>query len=122
MAFTRFRLAAVAFTAVLTAGSALAETATLSGDEIRDTVSGYTIEGSMTETGRYSEFYAENGTIRGEGYTGAWSVEGDAMCFKYGEDPADCWSVGLESGEIIWIKDGRALGSGTRREGNPNQY
>lgn len=94
----------------------------LTGEEIRATVSGKTVEGTMTDTGRYAEFYDADGTIRGKDYTGAWSIEGDTMCFKYGDDPADCWEVGKAGDEVLWIKDGAVLGTGAVREGNPNQF
>lgn len=115
------RIAAAALLAAALALPAAAEER-LTGEQIRATVSGNTVEGSMTDTGRYAEFYAADGTIRGEGYTGAWSVEGNTMCFKYGEDPADCWGVGKAGDEVLWIKDGAVLGTGMVRAGNPNEF
>ena len=112
-----FTLAAAA--AALSTVAFAAET--LSGDRIRTIVSGNTVEGSMADTGRYSEFYAYDGTIRGEGYTGDWRNAGYEMCFDYGEGP-DCWQVGGDAEEVLWIKDGEVLGSGTVRPGNPNEY
>ncbi len=91
----------------------------LPGPEIRAAVSGNTVEGSMLASGRYTEFYAEDGTIRGEGYTGQWSIEGDAMCFDYGEGP-DCWQMGRAADEVVWIQDGEVGGTGRIVEGNPN--
>ncbi len=93
----------------------------LSGERIRAVVSGKTISGGMLDGGPYTEFYGEDGAIRGEGYVGAWTVEGDAMCFDYGEGP-DCWTVGLSDGEILWIKDGEVLGTGRAVDGNVNGY
>ncbi|SEA84906.1 hypothetical protein [Rubrimonas cliftonensis] len=93
----------------------------LDGERIRAVVSGKTIAGGMLDGGPYSEFYGEDGVIRGEGYTGAWTVEGDAMCFDYGEGP-DCWSVGLSGDEILWIRDAEVLGTGRAVEGNVNGY
>ena len=95
---------------------------TLTGEEIRAAISGSTVEGSMEASGRYAEFYQEDGVIRGRDYTGTWSIEGDAMCFAYGSDPADCWQVGREGGQILWIKDGAVGGRGEIREGNPNGF
>ena len=39
------------------------------GDAIKAAVSGNTIQGSMTSSGPYAEFYAEDGTVKGDGYT-----------------------------------------------------
>ncbi|MGF1447389.1 MAG: hypothetical protein ACFBRM_14490 [Pikeienuella sp.] len=113
-----------AFTAVLAlaATAALAETpAPITGDEIRALVSDNTVEGSMFSSGRYTEFYAADGTIRGEGYTGAWTVEADAMCFDYGEGP-DCWQVGGSAEELFWIQNGEVGGTGAVVAGNPNDF
>jgi len=110
----------LALTAVL-AFPAIADTATLSGEEIRALIAGMTVEGAMLSSGPYAEFYAEDGTIRGEGYTGTWSVEGDAMCFDYGAG-ADCWQVGNEGDEVLWIQDGEVGGTGRLVDGNPNEF
>jgi hypothetical protein len=59
----------------------------LTGDQIRSLVSGNTVQGNMEAAGAYTEFYAEDGTIKGNGYTGAWNIDGDSMCFQYGSDP-----------------------------------
>ena len=93
----------------------------LTGDEIRDAVSGKTVAGGMQATGPYTEFYAADGEIRGDGYTGSWTVESDAMCFDYGDGP-DCWNVGMSEGEILWIKDGAVLGTGRATDGNVNDF
>lgn len=116
------KLAAITATAIALALPALAAAEkTLTGDEIRATVSDATVQGAMDASGAYTEFYAADGTIRGSDYTGAWSVEGDTMCFDYGEGP-DCWSVGLTGDQVRWIKDGAVLGTGTRLDGNPNGF
>ena len=94
---------------------------TLSGEDIRTTVTGKTIEGEMEATGAYAEYYAADGTIRGDGYTGTWSIDGDLMCFDYGEG-ADCWSVGGRGGEVDWIQNGAVGGTGTIKDGNPNDF
>jgi hypothetical protein len=116
------RLAIAALAAALVLPAAAEERETLSGEEIRDTVSGNTVEGSMETSGRYAEFYAADGTIRGDGYTGAWSVEGDSMCFVYNDGEPDCWEVGREEDQVLWIKNGVILGTGAVREGNPNDF
>ncbi|MGF1503278.1 MAG: hypothetical protein ACFBSD_15840 [Paracoccaceae bacterium] len=107
---------------VLVAPLAAAQTPEpLAGAEIRTIVSGNTVEGSMLASGRYTEFYAEDGTIRGDGYQAAWSIDGDAMCFDYGEGP-DCWQMGRAEDEVVWIQDGEVGGTGRVVEGNPNDF
>ncbi|MEM1276984.1 MAG: hypothetical protein AAGH74_10705 [Pseudomonadota bacterium] len=92
------------------------------GDQIKAAVTGKTVQGSMEASGAYTEFYDADGTIRGDGYTGSWSVEADTMCFKYGEDPADCWGVSLDGDSVAWVKEGKAEGTGTIVDGNPNNF
>lgn len=92
------------------------------GAEIRQAVSGHTVEGSMHGTGRYTEFYAADGNVRAKGYRARWSVEGDSMCWVYEGEPKDCWQVSLKSDQIKWIKGGKVLGGGTRVRGNPNRF
>lgn len=91
------------------------------GDQIRSAIAGNTVQGSMVDAGAYTEFYDSDGTIRGEGYTGAWSISDDQMCFDYGEG-ADCWSVRIEGEMVAWIKDGKDDGTGTIVAGNPNGF
>jgi hypothetical protein len=89
----------------------------IDGTAIRALVAGSTISGTMLDTGAYAEFYAENGEIRGAGYTGSWKVEGDAMCFDYGQGPA-CWQVGHAGEEVVWLRDGEPAGAGRIERGN----
>lgn len=91
------------------------------GDAIRTAISDKTVQGSMIESGAYTEFYAADGTIRGDGYTGTWSVKDDSMCFDYGEG-ASCWSVRLSGDQVTWVKDGKDDGTGTLIAGNPNNF
>jgi hypothetical protein len=94
----------------------------LTGEQIRALVAGNTVQGAMEATGGFTEFYAEDGTIKGDGYAGVWSIEGDNMCFQYGSDPAGCWSVAKEGDQVQWLKDGKIDGTGTVLSGNPNNY
>jgi hypothetical protein len=107
----------------LIAGNALAAQ-TLSGAEIQGLVAGNTVQGSMQDSGAYSEFYQADGTIKGKDYTGKWTVEGDTMCFVYKpEDPKMCWSVSVTNGEISWVNaGGKVDGTGTLVKGNPNNF
>jgi hypothetical protein len=116
---TRLLLAAAA---ALALAAPLRAADALSGAEIRALVEGRTVEGSMTDTGRYAEFYAPDGQIRGAGYTGAWTIEGDAMCFAYDGAEKTCWQVGRAGDEVVWLREGRVLGTGALREGNPNGF
>jgi len=94
----------------------------LSGSQIKAAVSGNTVQGKMDATGPYAEFYDKDGTIKGEGYTGNWAIQGDAMCFQYGSDPKMCWQVTQDGDTLQWVKDGKVEGTGTVEPGNPNKY
>ena len=91
------------------------------GAQIDTAISGNTVQGSMSSSGAYTEFYAADGRIGGDGYSGEWSVEGDRMCFDYGQGP-DCWGVRIEGDMVTWVQDGEALGTGTIVPGNPNDF
>ena len=100
-----------------TAGSALAADKA-SGEDIRNLVSGSTVQGSMLveKYQKYSEFYMADGTIRGDGYTGKWSIEGDTMCFSYGGTSSGCWAATIEGPAVIWWKDGAVDGAAAFEE------
>ena len=49
-------------------------------------------------------------------------VEGDTMCFKYGEDPATCWNVRIAGDQVAWVKDGVEEGTGTILPGIRNNF
>jgi len=91
------------------------------GEEIAAAIAGNTVQGSMLDSGAYTEFYQADGVIKGADYTGKWSIEGDQMCFDYG-DGADCWSVRLDGTSVTWVKDGADNGTGTVVTGNPNNF
>ena len=91
------------------------------GDAIKSAISGNTVQGSMVASGAYTEFYAADGTIKGDGYSGTWKVESDRMCFDYGEG-ANCWGVRINGDQVAWIKDGAEDGTGTLVPGNPNNF
>ena len=115
-------LFAAAAILVVGIGTAQADGHLASGDEITSAITGNTVQGSMIETGVYTEFYGADGTIRGEGYTGKWRVQGNTMCFDYGSDPEACWNVGIEGDQVTWIVDGKTEGTGTLVTGNPNNF
>ncbi len=94
----------------------------LSGSEIEEVVSGNTVSGSMMDGTAYTEFYADDGTIKGDGYTGEWSIDGDAMCFSYDGESVDCWNVSGSGDAINWVQDGEVAGTGMVTTGNPNDF
>lgn len=106
---------------LLMAGLALAAEPA-DGARIQAAIAGNTVQGAMQASGAYTEHYAADGTIRGDGYTGAWSIEGDAMCFQYGSDPKSCWQVAIDGDQVSWIRDGKVDGTGTIVPGNPNGF
>ena len=113
--------------ALLLAGTAFAgaeEARKLGGAEIAALISGNTVEGAMVATGPYQEFYLPDGTIRGSGYTGKWSVVADTLCFAYDPaKPADCWSAAVTpANEIQWLKDGKIDGTGKATPGNKGNF
>ncbi|MGL4235026.1 hypothetical protein [Tabrizicola sp.] len=91
------------------------------GAEITAAISGNTVQGSMSASGAYTEFYAEDGTIKGADYTGKWAIEGDTMCFTYDAAP-DCWNVRIEGDAVTWVQNGADGGTGTIVPGNPNNF
>ena len=93
-----------------------------SGDAIRAAIPGNTVQGSMTASGTYAEFYAPDGVIKGADYTGTWAVEGDRMCFDYGDDPATCWNVRIAGSSVTWVTGATEEGTGTILPGNPNGF
>ncbi len=94
-----------------------------SADAIRSTIIGNTVQGAMSDGAGYTEFYAGDGTIKGADYAGNWTLDGDKMCFAYGEDPATCWSVSIAGDQVTWLDDAMAsAGTGTIVAGNPNGY
>ena len=110
------------FVGLVGIGNAAAGYSMSTGDQIQQMIGGNTVQGSMLDGSRYTEFYAADGTIRGNGYTGSWRVNENQMCFKYGEDPENCWSVEIKGDQVSWIVDGKKDGTGTIVTGNPNEF
>jgi hypothetical protein len=92
-----------------------------SGDQMRAAIAGNTVQGSMTASGAYTEFYAADGTIKGADYAGTWTIEGDRMCFAYGEAPT-CFGVRIAGDQVTWVGEGGDEGTGTILPGNPNGW
>ena len=91
------------------------------GAEISAAISGNTVQGSMSDSGACTEFYAADGSIKGKDYSGEWTVEGDTMCFCYGDAP-DCWNVRLKGDAVTWVQDGEDGGTGTIIAGTPDGF
>ena len=111
------RLAApVAVLATLASMSAAAQE--LTAEDIAAVVGDRTYQGSMTEDA-FAEYYASDGTIRGDGYTGTWRAEAGSLCFAYGDAEERCWDVLINGPAMTLVKDGEVDGSGMLVDGNP---
>jgi hypothetical protein len=88
---------------------------------IRAAIIGNTVEGGMSDGAAYAEFYAADGAIKGKDYAGTWTIEGDRMCFAYGEAPT-CYGVRIAGDKVTWMSDTAEAGTGTIRAGNPNGF
>ena len=111
-------LAVAAFLLAVSSNALAGATAT--GDQINAAISGNTVQGSMIASGAYTEFYGADGVIKGKDYTGKWCVNGDTMCFQYGQDPEACWQVKLDGDQVTWMKEGKEDGTGIIVKRNPN--
>ena len=117
-ALRRIGARAPLFAGALSLAPALCAAQTLTADEIAAAVGGRTYQGSMTADA-FAEYYAEDGTIRGDGYTGRWRSMDDTLCFRYGDDPEACWGVLVNGPAMTLLKDGEPDGSGMLIDGNP---
>jgi len=97
---------------------ALGSAQSLSAEDISAAISDKTYQGSMT-VDRFAEYYAADGSIRGDGYTGEWRAEDDTLCFRYGEAAETCWGVIINGPAMTLLKDGEVDGSGMLVDGNP---
>ena len=107
---------AVLLTAMLAPMPASAQD--LTAEEIAAAVGDRTYQGSMTADA-FAEYYAADGTIRGDGYAGTWRAGPDSLCFAYGDAAEQCWSVLLNGPALTLVKDGEVDGSGMLVDGNP---
>lgn len=92
------------------------------GQQIKKAVAGNTVEGSMQASGRYTEFYAKDGTVSGKDYKAAWRIEGDTMCWLYKDQPKDCWRASIKGATVQWVKNNKVQGTGTIVKGNINNF
>ena len=89
--------------------------------EVMELIIGNTVKSGMAEGAAYAKFYSTDGAIKADCYRGKWPVEGDAMCFGYGEG-ADCLTVSIDGDSVSWMVDGEEAGTGTISSGNPNAF
>lgn len=86
-------------------------------------VSDHTYQGSMSQAGSgFGEYYAPDGSIRGDGYAGTWRTEEGAMCFKYGDKPERCFDIRIDGPSMVMLKEGEIRGNGMLIPGNPNNF
>lgn len=92
-------------------------------DQISAAVSDHTYQGSMSVAGSgFAEYYAADGSIRADDYSGKWRAEDGAMCFQYGDKPERCLDVRFHGPSMEMYKDGKLDGNGMLIEGNPNNF
>lgn len=92
------------------------------GGAIKAALVGSTLEGSMAASGAFAEYYAPDGTIHAAEYSGLWSVKGDKMCFAYGSEPENCWSMKIDGASVVLIGDAGEEGRGKIKPGNPGGW
>ena len=90
------------------------------GEQIQAMLSGNTLQGS-TGKDAYAEYYDPDGTLRGNGYSGKWKVEGNTGCMDYGGG-FSCWTGLIDGNANIWYKDGKVDAAGMMIPGNPNKF
>ena len=115
------QIAMIAAMAMISATSAAIAAEFASKTDIQAAMSDHTYQGGML-SGAFSEFYAQDGTIKGDGYSGTWRATDDGMCFKYGTDPENCWDLKIEENVVTLFKDGAVDGAGVIVPGNPNSF
>jgi len=107
--------------AALVAGTTASAGSFASKDEIQNAMADHTYQGGML-SGAFTEYYAPDGTIKGDGYSGVWTATDKGMCFQYGTDPENCWNLKIEGAAVTLFKDGKVDGSGVVVKGNPNGF
>lgn len=96
----------------------------MGGGELGAAISGSTVQGSMNGSGHYTEYYAADGTIKGNNYTGTWRIDNnDRFCTTYVGNPTEnCWHGRVEGNSVTWLKDGKEDGTGTLSQGDTGGY
>lgn len=94
---------------------------TVDAQAIRDHVVGNTVSGKMSSGDAYGEYYAPDGRILAKTYTGHWQITDDRLCLDYGQGTT-CYGVALDGLQVVWYANGKRVGQGTLRAGNPNDF
>ena len=111
------------FTSLVTTSGIVLGSETANDAEIKAAVSDKTYQGTMLRIdGAFTEYYAADGSIRGNGYTGKWRTVNSQMCFTYGENPEKCWDMEIQGPSMIMFKNGAVDGNGILLEGNPGSF
>ena len=119
------RILAVATVLALAASPAFARGGDhMGGADLGAAVSGKTIQGSMKGSGNYTEYYAADGTIKGNNYAGKWRIDdNDRMCVSYDNNPSEsCWHGKVEGNNVTWLKDGNEDGAGVLSDGDTGGF
>lgn len=106
---------------LITAASSLSAETFATQHDIQKAMSDHAYQGGML-TGAFSEFYAADGAIKGDGYNGKWRATDNGMCFQYGTDPENCWDLKIDGNVVTLYKDGAVDGAGVLVKGNPNGF
>ena len=103
--------------------AAYADDARPSASEISAAVSDATYQGSMSAPGStFAEYYAPDGSITADGYTGKWRADEGMMCFQYGDTDERCFDVKIDGPSMVMFKNGEIDGNGMLIPGNPNEF
>jgi opacity protein-like surface antigen len=96
----------------------------MGGGDLGAAVSGKTVQGSMRGSGNYTEYYAPDGTLKGNNYSGKWRIDNnDHLCVTYDPDPSEsCWHGRIEGNNVTWLKDGNEDGTGVLSDGDNGGY
>lgn len=123
--FIKIQMAAAGIASVVlfaSADPAAADEAPTAAD-VKAAVSDRTYQGSMSAAGSgFAEYYAADGSIRADGYSGKWRADDGMMCFQYGSDPERCFEVRFNGPSMEMYKDGALDGNGMLIEGNGNDF
>jgi len=90
----------------------------LSAADIAAAIGDRTYQGSMTADA-FAEYYAKDGSVRGDGYMGTWRAEDDRLCLAYEGAEEQCWGVQINGPAMTLFIDGEVDGSGMLVDGNP---
>ncbi len=116
------RKIAVACALSLSATSVALSADFATADQIKTAIIGNTDQGGMLSGPGYSQHYLADGTIKGNGFVGKWSMKNDSLCFAYGGESSGCWEAKIDGPLIVWYKDKKIDGAAIMLKGNPNKY